>query len=227
LGNQSVEVSISGLLNVQRSLADVVDGLIVQQEGNISVLQEGVGGQHRVVWLNNRGGHLRRGIDAEIQLRLLSVVDGQSLQEEGSKSRSSSSSNRVEDEESLESSALVSELSDSVQGQVNELLSNSVVSSGVVVSSILLSSQKLVWVEQFSVFSTSDFVDDRWLEIDEDCSWNVFARTGLREEGVEGIILLSKRGIPRHGSIGLNSVLEAVQLPAGISQLDSSLSDVD
>jgi hypothetical protein len=42
LSNQSVEVGVVGLLDVQRSVANVVDGLVIQKEGNIGVLQEGV-----------------------------------------------------------------------------------------------------------------------------------------------------------------------------------------
>jgi len=46
-------------LNVQGATADVVDGLVVEHDGNISVLQQGVGGQHRVVRLNDGVGHLQ------------------------------------------------------------------------------------------------------------------------------------------------------------------------
>ena len=51
--------------------------------------------------------YLWRWVDSELQLALLSVVHTQSLHEEGGESRSGTSSERVEDKESLESSALV------------------------------------------------------------------------------------------------------------------------
>lgn len=45
-----------------------------------------MGGQNGVVGLNDGSGDLRGGIDGESELGLLSVVDGESLEEEGSQS---------------------------------------------------------------------------------------------------------------------------------------------
>jgi len=55
----------------------------------------------------------------------------------------------------------------------------------------------------------------------------VLASTCLREEGVEGIITTTNGLIARHLSVRLDPVLEAEKLPAGITDLDTSLSDVD
>ena len=43
-------------------------------------------------------------------------------------------------------------------------------------------------MEELSVSSGSDFIDDGWFEIKEDGSWNVLTSTSLGEEGVESII---------------------------------------
>lgn len=43
-------------------------------------------GQNRVVGLNDGSGDLRRGVDGEAEFGLLSVVNGESLEEEGSQS---------------------------------------------------------------------------------------------------------------------------------------------
>ncbi len=55
----------------------------------------------------------------------------------------------------------------------------------------------------------------------------MLASTGLTEEGVEGIISTSNGLVTGHLTIRLDSVLQAVQLPAGIAHLDSSLADMD
>ena len=52
--------------------------------------------------------NLRSRVDGELQFALLPIVDTQSLQEKRSEPRSSTSSEGMEDKESLESSALVS-----------------------------------------------------------------------------------------------------------------------
>jgi hypothetical protein len=186
-----------------------------------------VGAQYGVVGLNNSRGSLGRRIDAEIQLGLLSVINGESLQKKRSESRASSSSDTVEDQESLKSSAVVDQLSDSVQSGIDELFSNGVVTSGVVVGGIFLSRKKLVRVEELSVSSVSGFVDDAGLQIDKDSTGNVLASRSLREEGVEGIILYSWSLVAWHHSVWLNSMLKAVQFPARISELNSSLSNVN
>lgn len=60
LGDQPVQVGVRRALNVQGPAADVVDGLVVQKNGDIGVLQQRVGGQDTVVGLHNSGGHLEK-----------------------------------------------------------------------------------------------------------------------------------------------------------------------
>jgi len=191
------------------------------------VLQEGVGREDGVIWLNNSGGNLWGWVDSESELGFLSVVDGKSLEEEGSESRSSSTTNGVEDEESLKSGTLVSKLSDSVEAEIDDFFTNGVVTSGEVVSGILLSRDELLWVEELSVGSGSDFVNNGWLKIEEDASWDVLSGTSLREEGVESIITTTDGLVRWHLSVWLDSVLEAEELPTGVTNLDTGLTDVD
>ena len=95
------------------------------------MLEGGMGGQDRVVRLNNGAGELRRGIDAELELGLLAVVGGEFLQEEGSETRSGSTTKGVEDEEALETRAVVGEPPQLVHDGVDELLSDCVVATRV------------------------------------------------------------------------------------------------
>ena len=82
LGDQSVQVGVGGSLDVEVSAADIVDGLVVEHDGDIGVLKEGVSGEHGVVGLNNSGGDLGGGVHGEAELGLLTVIDGESLEEE-------------------------------------------------------------------------------------------------------------------------------------------------
>ena len=68
LGNQTVQVSVGGTLDVQVATADVVDGLVVDHEGAVGVLKGGVGCQDRVVWLNDGSGNLWGRVDGELEL---------------------------------------------------------------------------------------------------------------------------------------------------------------
>merc|ERR1712209_43462 len=170
LANHSVQIGVGGTINVQITTADVVDGLIINHEGTVGVLQGGVGGQDGVVGLHHGRGHLRGGVDGELQLGLLAVVHRQTLHQEGSEARSSSSSERVEHKESLETSTLVSQLTNTVQNEINDLLANGVVAPGVVVGGVLLASHELLGVEQLSVDSSSNLVNDGRFKINKD-SW--------------------------------------------------------
>ena len=82
-------------------------------------------------------------------------------------------------------------------------------------------------MEELSVGSGSDLIDNGWLEIEEDGSWDVLASTSLREEGVEGIVSTSDGLIGWHLTVWLDSVLKAEEFPTGITDLDTGLSNVD
>jgi hypothetical protein len=53
LCDETVQVLVVGALNAEVPSADVVDGLVVDHEGAVGVLEGGVGGENGVVWLNN------------------------------------------------------------------------------------------------------------------------------------------------------------------------------
>lgn len=59
----------------KRLLADIVNGFIVEHKGNISVFQQTVSGEDGVIGFDDSSGNLRRGIDTEVELRLLAIVN--------------------------------------------------------------------------------------------------------------------------------------------------------
>ena len=227
LGNESVQVGVGWSLDIKVSSADIIDGLVIKDDGDIGVLKKRVSGEDGVVWLNNGGGDLWGWVDGETKLGFLTIVDGESLEEERSETGSGTTSDGVEDEETLETSALIGELSDSVEAEINDFFTNGVMSSGEVVGSVFFTGDELLWMEELSVGSGSDLIDDGWLEIEEDGSWDVFTSTSLGEEGVEGIVTTTDRFIGWHLTIWLNSVLEAEELPTGVTDLDTGLTDVN
>jgi len=225
LTDETIQVGVSGPLDVEISPADVIDGLVVDHEGAVRVLQCGVGGQDGVVRFNHSSGDLGSRVDGELKLGFLSVVNRKTLHQKCRESRSSSSTEGVEEKESLKSGTLISQLTDTVQDKVDNLLSDGVVTSGVVVGGVLLAVDQLLGVIKLTVGSNSGLVNDSWLEIDKDSSWNVLSTASLREESLEGVI--SKSLVRGHASIRLDSMLETVEFPTGISNLDSSLANVN
>ena len=68
-------------------------------------------------------------------------------------------------------------------------------------------------------------VDDGWLEVHEDGPGHVLARPGLGEEGGEAVV--PEGLVAGHVAVWLDAVLEAVQLPARVADLNPGLADVD
>ena len=158
LTNQTVQIGVGRPLNVKVTSADVVNSLVVDHECAVGVLKGGMGGQDGVVWLNDSGGDLGSGVDGELQLGFLSVVDAEAFHEEGGEAGSGTATEGVEDEESLETSTLISQLPDPVQDQVDDFLADGVVATSVVVGGIFLSGDELLRVEELAVCAGPDLI---------------------------------------------------------------------
>ena len=133
----------------------------------------------------------------------------------------------MEHEETLKTSTVVSQLSDSVEAEVDNLLADSVVTSGEVVGSIFLSGNELLGVEELTVGAGSDLIDDSGFEVQEDRAGDVFTSSGFAEESIEGIVATSNGFVGGHLTVRLDAVLEAEEFPAGITDLNTSLTNVN
>jgi hypothetical protein len=141
------------------------------------VLQGGVSGQDGVVRLNNSGSVLGSRVDTELKLGLLAVVDGQTLHQESTETGTGTTTEGVEDQETLETGTRVGNTTDTVKDLIDHLLTHGVVTTGVVVGSILLTSDHLLGVEKGTVGTGADLIDDIGLEIGVDGTGNVLALT--------------------------------------------------
>ena len=68
LSDDSVQVGVGWSFNVQVSSANIVHSFVIDHESAIGVFQGGMGGQDRVVWLDDSGRDLGRWVDGELQL---------------------------------------------------------------------------------------------------------------------------------------------------------------
>jgi len=175
LGNQTVQVLVAGALNAEVAAADVVDGLVVDHEGAVRVLQSGVGGQDGVVGLNDGGGVLGSRVNTEFQLGLLAVVNGETLHQQSTETRAGTTTEGVEDQEALETGTGVGNTADLVENLVNHLFADGVVATSVVVGGIFLASDHLLGVEERAVGTSADLINDVRLEIAVDGTGNVAA----------------------------------------------------
>ena len=107
LADEAVEVGVRRTLDVKIATADVVDGLVVDHEGAVGVLERRVCRQDRVVGLDDGRADLRSGIDREFELGLLAVVDAEAFHEQGGEPGSRPATKRVENEKSLKPGTLI------------------------------------------------------------------------------------------------------------------------
>ena len=82
-------------------------------------------------------------------------------------------------------------------------------------------------MEELSVGSGSDLIDNGWFEIEEDSSWNVLTGTSFGEEGVESVITTTDGFVGWHLTVRLDSVLKAEKFPASVTDLDTALTDMN
>ena len=107
LSNQAVEVLIVRAGNVQAATADIVHSLVVNEERAVGVLDGAMSRENGVVGLDDGGGNAGSRVHGEFQLALLAVVGGETLKEEGTETRTCTTTERVEDKETLERGAVI------------------------------------------------------------------------------------------------------------------------
>ena len=66
-----------------------------------------------------------------------------------------------------------------------------------------------------------------WLKVNKHSTRNVLSCTSFAEEGVEGVVASADGLVRGHLTVWLDPVFQAVQLPAGIANLNTGLSDMN
>lgn len=133
----------------------------------------------------------------------------------------------MKDKETLETGAVVCKLADPIEDQINNLFANGVVAASVIIRGVLLAANDLLRMVELAVGSRTNLVTDSRLKVDIDGAGDVLSRACFRKEGVEGVVASSDCHVGGHLAIGLDSMLEAVELPAAIAGLNTGLAHVD
>ena len=78
-----------------------------------------------------------------------------------------------------------------------------------------------------SIVHITCFTDYGRLQVHKHSPGDVLARPGLAEKGIEGVVPATNGLVRGHLAVWLDTVLQTVELPAGIADLHSGLSNVD
>ena len=82
-------------------------------------------------------------------------------------------------------------------------------------------------MEELSIGSSPHFINNSWLQVKEHSPRNVFPGPSLTEERVEGVITASDSLVRWHLAIRLDTVLQTVEFPTSITNLDTGLTEMD
>lgn len=130
------------------------------------MLQGRVCRQNRVVGLDNRARQLWRGVYAKLKLRLLAVVGREALQQERTETRTSSTTKRVENEEALQTRAVVCQTAELIHYRIDKLLTDSVMSTSICARRVRIVTTERAFREQHvQLFAASSFpliMDSGW-----------------------------------------------------------------
>ena len=224
-GDEMVEITISGGGELEGSEADVVEGLVVNDHALVGVFDQLMDGQSGVVGLNDSIRHLGGGDDREGLHDSVGVLLSDLGDQEGSHTRSSSTTERVGDLEALEAVATFSFLSGDIEDGVDELSSFSVVALSPVVSGTGLSEDEVVGSEKLTEGSSSDGVHGSGFQIHKDGSGDVSSTGGLIVVDVDPLQLEVGVTVVRAG--GVNSVFVGDDLPELGTDLVSALTSLN
>ena len=120
------------------------------------MFQSSVSGENWVVWFDNSGSDLRCRVDRKFQFRFFTVVNRESLHQKRGETGTGTTTERVENEESLKTGTLVSQFSDAVQDEIDNFFTDGIVTTGIVIGGIFFTRNELFGVEKLSVCTGSD-----------------------------------------------------------------------
>ena len=218
--DEVVQVTVRGVGKLEGLHADVVQGLVVNAEGLIGVLDKLVDGEGGVVRLNNGIGRAWRRKDGEgghhaVRELLTDLGDQQSTH-----TGTGTTTEGVSDLETLEAVAALGLTADDIEDLVDELSTLSVVSLGPVVASTGLTKDEVVGTEELTEGTGTNGLHGTRLKIDEDGAGNILVARSLCQ-----IILANLRPFVLDTSVGVANLVEvdahALELKLGSAIVDT------
>jgi hypothetical protein len=223
--DEMVKITVGGGGELEGSEADIVKGLVVNAHDIIGVLDELMDGEGGVVWLNDGirdlgGRHDREGAHLSVGVLFSDLGD-----EEGSHTRSGTTTKGVGDLETLEAITALSFLTDNIKDGVDKLGTLGVMTLGPVVTSTGLSEDEVVRSEELTERSGSDGVHGTGLEIHEDGTGDVSATSSFVVVNVDSLKLEIRVTVIATGWV--NTVLVRDDFPEFGTDLVTALSSLD
>jgi hypothetical protein len=167
-GDEVVQVTVGGVVQLESPHADVVESLVVNAEGLVGVLDQLVDGEGGVVGLDNGVGDLGGWHNGESGHHAVGELLANLGDQKRTHTGTGTSTEGVGDLETLEAVAALGLAADDIENLVNKLGTLSVMTLCPVVTSTRLAEDEVVGTEELPERSSADSVHCTGLEIDED-----------------------------------------------------------
>merc|ERR1719453_1124456 len=219
--HEVVEVTVCWCCELQGPEANVIQGLVIEEETFVRVLHELVERKDSVVWFDDCIGHFWRWNDRECLHDTVWVFFTDFRDKQCTHACTGTTTKRVHQLETLKAITSLSFLAHHVQDRVNQLGALSVVPLSPVISRSCLSEDKVIRAEKLSKWTSPHTVHGSWLKIHKDGTWNVAASSGLVEVNIDALKL--KVRISVVSSCGVDSMFIADDLPKLCTDLVTAL----
>jgi len=223
--DQMVQITVSGGGELEGSEADIVEGFVINNHDLIGVFDQLMDGKGGVVGFNDGIGDLGGGEDGEGFHDSVGVFFSDLGDQEGTHTRTGTTTERVGDLETLEAIATFSFLSDDVEDGIDEFSTFSVVTLGPVVTSTGLTEDEVVRSEELTERSSSDGVHCSRFKIHEDSSGDVSSTSSFVEVNVDSFELEVR--ITVVGTGGVDTVFIGDDFPELSTDLVTALTTLD
>ena len=204
-GDQVVEVTEGRGGQLEGAEADVVQGLVVEEERLVRVLDQLVDREHAVVRLDDGVRHLGRREDRVGAHHAVGVLLADLGDQEGAHAGAGAATERVGHGEALEAVAALGLLADDVEDGVDQLGALGVVALGPVVARARLAEDEVVRAEDLAEGARADGVHGAGLEVHQDVARHVAAAGRLVVVHVDALELQVRVAVVGAGRV--NAVL--------------------
>ena len=174
-----VEVTVAWVVELERAHANVVEGLVVDAEGLVRVLDELVDGESRVVRLHDSVGDFWRRDDGESGHHAVWEFLADLADEERTHAGAGATAEGVRDLETLQTVAALSLTTNDIEHLVDKLGALGVVTLRPVVAGARLAEDEVVRTEKLAEWASADGVHGAWLEINENRTRDILVAGGL------------------------------------------------
>ena len=209
--HQVVKITIGRGSELEGTEADIVQGFVVNDHDFIRVLDQLMDRQSGVVRFDHGIRHLGGREDGEGAHHAVRVFFADLGDQQSSHTRTSTTTERVGDLETLEAIARFGFLADNVQHGVDQFSTFGVVTLGPVVTSTRLTKDKVVRAEDLTERTSADRVHRTRFEIHQDGTRDITATGGFVEVHVDAFQL--QIGVTMVGTSRVNTMLVADDFP--------------